>query len=127
MAVNDSSLHNPSGPVTLNVTNNDTDPNVDLLVSTVDLDPTTAGIQTTKTVAGQGASPEAIAQVAAEAERLELDSVWSWERLMRPTVPIPMGGPGGPVMDAPDDFGCVYDPIETLSYVAALFTTTIEP
>ena len=30
-----------------------------------------------------------------------------------------MGGPGGPVMDAPDDFGCVYDPIETLSYVAA--------
>jgi probable F420-dependent oxidoreductase len=70
-------------------------------------------------VAGQGASPEAIAQVAEEAERLELDSVWSWERLMRPTVPIAMGGPGGPVMDAPDDFGCVYDPIETLSYVAA--------
>ncbi|HEY7988727.1 MAG TPA: TIGR03619 family F420-dependent LLM class oxidoreductase [Lapillicoccus sp.] len=70
-------------------------------------------------VAGRGASPEAIAQVAEEAERLELDSVWAWERLMRPTVPIAMGGPGGPVMDAPEDFGCVYDPIETLSYVAA--------
>ena len=70
-------------------------------------------------IAGRGASPAAIAQVAEEAERLELDSVWSWERLMRPTVPIPMGGPGGPVMDAPDSFGCVYDPIETLSYVAA--------
>ena len=70
-------------------------------------------------VAGRGASPEAIAQVAEEAERIGLDSVWSWERLMRPTVPIAMGGEGGPVMEAPEDFGTVYDPIETLSYVAA--------
>ena len=71
-------------------------------------------------VAGPGASPEAIAQVAQEAERIGLDSVWSWERLMRPTVPIAMGGPGGPVMDAPEDFGTVYDPIDTLAYVAGL-------
>lgn len=71
-------------------------------------------------VAGRGASPEAIAQVAEEAERIGLDSVWSWERLMRPTVPIAMGGPGGPVMDAPEDFGTVYDPVETLTYVAGL-------
>ena len=70
-------------------------------------------------VAGQAASPEAIAQVAEEAERIGLDSVWSWERLMRPTVPIAMGGAGGPVMEAPEDFGLVYDPIETLTYVAA--------
>ena len=70
-------------------------------------------------VAGRGASPEAIAEVAEEAERIGLDSVWCWERLMRPTVPIAMGGPGGPVMDAPEDFGTVYDPVETLSYVAA--------
>jgi probable F420-dependent oxidoreductase len=70
-------------------------------------------------VSGRGASPEAIGQVAEEAERSGLDSVWSFERLMRPTVPIPLGGPGGPVMDAPEDFGCVYDPIEVLSYVAA--------
>ena len=70
-------------------------------------------------VAGRGASPEVIAQVAEEAERIGLDSVWSWERLMRPTVPIALGGPGGPVMDAPEDFGTVYDPVETLSYVAA--------
>jgi probable F420-dependent oxidoreductase len=70
-------------------------------------------------VAGRGASPEVIAQVAEEAERIGLDSVWSWERLMRPTVPIPLGGPDGPVMDAPEDFGTVYDPVETLSYVAA--------
>src|SRR4051812_15608141 len=70
-------------------------------------------------MAGRGASPASIAQVAEEAERIGLDSVWSWERLMRPTVPIAMGGPGGPVMDAPEDFGTVYDPIETLTYVAA--------
>ena len=38
---------------------------------------------------------------------------------MRPTVPIAMGGPGGPVMEAPKDFAAVYDPIETLTYVAA--------
>jgi probable F420-dependent oxidoreductase len=70
-------------------------------------------------LAGPTASPEAIAAVATEAERIGLDSVWSWERLMRPTVPIAMGGAGGPVMDAPEMFGSVYDPIETLSYVAA--------
>src|SRR4051794_41980501 len=70
-------------------------------------------------MAGAEASPEAIAHVAQEAERVGLDSVWSWERLLRPTVPIAMGGPGGPVMDAPEDFGTVYDPIETLTYVAA--------
>ena len=70
-------------------------------------------------VAGKGASPEAILQVAIEAERIGLDSVWSWERLMRPTVPIVLGGAGGPVMDAPEAFGIVYDPIETLAYVAA--------
>ena len=70
-------------------------------------------------VAGPTSSPESIARVAEQAEQLGLDSVWAWERLMRPTVPIAMGGPGGPVMDAPEDFGTVYDPLETLSYVAA--------
>src|SRR3954463_8702061 len=70
-------------------------------------------------MAGRGASPASIAQVAEEAERIGLDSVWSWERLMRPTVPIPLGGAGGPIMDAPEMFGIVYAPIETLGYVAA--------
>ena len=70
-------------------------------------------------VAGPGASPEVIAHVAEEAERIGLDSVWSWERLMRPTVPIAMGGASGPIMDAPEDFVTVYDPVETLIYVAA--------
>nr|WP_296069322.1 TIGR03619 family F420-dependent LLM class oxidoreductase [uncultured Actinoplanes sp.] len=70
-------------------------------------------------VAGRGASPASIAEVAEEAERVGLDSVWSWDRLMRPTAPIAMGGPGGPIMEAPEDFATVYDPIETLTYVAA--------
>jgi probable F420-dependent oxidoreductase len=70
-------------------------------------------------VAGKSASPEIILQVAVEAERIGLDSVWSWERLMRPTVPIALGGAGGVVIDAPEEFGIVYDPIETLAYVAA--------
>jgi probable F420-dependent oxidoreductase len=73
-------------------------------------------------VAGRDASPEAIAQLAQEAERVGLDSVWSWDRHLRPTVPIAMGGAGGPVMDAPETFATVYDPIEVLTYVAA--TTT---
>jgi probable F420-dependent oxidoreductase len=38
---------------------------------------------------------------------------------MRPRAPIALGGAGGPVMDAPEAFGIVYDPIETLAYVAA--------
>ncbi|MBO2453974.1 TIGR03619 family F420-dependent LLM class oxidoreductase [Actinomadura barringtoniae] len=71
-------------------------------------------------VAGADASPESIASIAQDAERLGLDSVWTWDRLMRPTVPIAMGGPGGPVMEAPEMFGSVYDPLETLSYVAAV-------
>jgi probable F420-dependent oxidoreductase len=73
-------------------------------------------------LAGRGASAETIAKVAEEAERIGLDSLWTWERLMRPTVPIAMGGAGGPVMEAPEDFGVVYDPIETLAYVAARTT-----
>lgn len=61
-------------------------------------------------VAGKGASSSIILQVAVEAERIGLDSVWSWERLMRPGAPIALGGAGGPVMDAPEAFGIVYDP-----------------
>ena len=38
---------------------------------------------------------------------------------MRPTVPIALGGAGGPVMDAPKALGIVYNPIETLAYGAA--------
>lgn len=71
-------------------------------------------------LSGTEASPDAITAVAREAERQGLDSVWAWERQLRPTVPIPMGGPGGPVMDAPEMFGLVYDPLEVLAHVAAV-------
>ncbi|GAA2586026.1 TIGR03619 family F420-dependent LLM class oxidoreductase [Actinomadura fulvescens] len=71
---------------------------------------------------GNDTSPEVIAHTAEEAERIGLDSVWTWERLLRPTVPIAMGGPGGPVMDPPEAFGSVYDALDTLAYVAARTT-----
>jgi probable F420-dependent oxidoreductase len=74
-------------------------------------------------VAGREVSPERITQVAREVERLGLDSVWTWERLLRPTEPIAMGGAGGPVMEPPEQFGRVFDPLETLAYVAATTST----
>jgi CshA-type fibril repeat protein len=54
VALNDSSLANPPGPVTLNVTANDVDPNDDIDPSTVDLNPALAGQQTTLIIPGQG-------------------------------------------------------------------------
>ncbi|GAA1593367.1 LLM class F420-dependent oxidoreductase [Actinomadura kijaniata] len=69
--------------------------------------------------AGEGAAPEAIVRVAEEAEAAGLGSVWTFERLLRPTVPIAMGGEGGPVMEPPEAFGNVYDPLEVLGHVAA--------
>lgn len=76
-------------------------------------------------ISGASASPEAIARIAETAEGAGLDAVWTYDRLLRPTEPIPMGGPGGPVMTPPPDWSVVYDPIETLTYVAAR-TSTID-
>ena len=45
--------------------------------------------------------------MAEEAERAGLGSVWTYERLLRPTVPIAMGGEGGPAMDPPQGFACL--------------------
>ena len=70
-------------------------------------------------VAGRGISAAAIAEVAQGAERMGLGSVWTYERLLRPTEDIEMGGPGGPVMTPPPDWADIYDPIEALTYVAA--------
>ena len=74
-------------------------------------------------VADRDVSPQRITEVAREAERLGLDSVWVWERLLRPTEPIAMGGAGGPVMEAPEQFGRVFDPLDALAYVAATTST----
>ncbi len=54
VAVDDILRHNPVGLVTLAVALNDTDPNGDLLVGSVDLDPTMPGQQATRTTAGEG-------------------------------------------------------------------------
>jgi probable F420-dependent oxidoreductase len=72
---------------------------------------------------GAAASPEAISRIAEAAEGAGLDAVWTYDRLLRPTGPIPMGGPGGPVMSPPPDWSVVYDPVETLTYAAARTST----
>ncbi len=62
VAVDDASLGNPAGPVTLNVIDGtasagnvaDSDPDGTLDLATVDLDPTAAGVQSSLTVAGEG-------------------------------------------------------------------------
>src|SRR5918999_2879881 len=66
---------------------------------------------------GATASPEAILRVAVEAERMGLASVWTFERLLRPTQPISSGD--GPPFMVPEYYAPVYEPIETLAYVAA--------
>jgi probable F420-dependent oxidoreductase len=67
---------------------------------------------------GPLASPSTIARVAQEAERLGYASLWTYERLLRPVVDVPQ--PGGPPRPVPETYRLVYEPLETLSYVAAL-------
>lgn len=57
---------------------------------------------------GKFTSPQAIAYAAEEAERLGYATVWVLERLLRP-----VGG------SMPGSYANVYDPMETLAYVAA--------
>lgn len=57
---------------------------------------------------GRLASPENILHAAEEAERMGCATVWVLERLLRP-----VGG------GMPDSYANVYDPMETLSFVAA--------
>jgi probable F420-dependent oxidoreductase len=67
---------------------------------------------------GALASPANIAAVAQEVERLGYDSLWTYERLLRPIEPVAQfGGPPAPV---PAGYRMVFEPLETLSYVSAL-------
>jgi len=68
--------------------------------------------------AGVDVSPESIAKVAESAERIGLASVWTFERLMYPVGGALAIGGGDPV-PLPDGYGSVWDPIETLAYLAA--------
>ncbi|GCE30067.1 LLM class F420-dependent oxidoreductase [Dictyobacter alpinus] len=67
---------------------------------------------------GHSVSPHNIVLIAQEAERLGFDSVWTYEHLLRPTRPIP-GVLGGEPMLQSHLYGTCYDPLETLTYVAA--------
>jgi len=66
---------------------------------------------------GKFASPETITYVAEEAERRGYATVWVLERLLRPTNPRPSPERPSPAM--PESYANVYDPLETLAYVAA--------
>ena len=68
--------------------------------------------------AGPLASPAAIVRVAREAESLGYDAVWTFERLLRPIAD--MTHPDGRTGPLPDEYRVVYEPMETLSYVAAV-------
>ena len=65
---------------------------------------------------GDETSPTLITQMAQEAERLDYASLWVGERLLRPRHFVPYGHPSNPM---PHYFTSIYDPLETLSYIAA--------
>ena len=67
---------------------------------------------------GQDASRENIIQMAKEAENEGFDSLWVWERLMWPLKPQ-TAYPRTPDGSHPIDFQNVFDPLETLIFVAA--------
>jgi probable F420-dependent oxidoreductase len=66
------------------------------------------------------ASPEAVLTFAQKAELLGYDSVWALERLLRPTHPANAPWAG---FEMPEYYGTVYDPLQTLMYVAANTTS----
>ncbi len=70
---------------------------------------------------GPAASPEAMVKVAKRAEELDYDSVWVTERLLYPTQPQTpyVGTPDGSL---PDVYKIAFDPLESLTYVAAQTT-----
>lgn len=70
---------------------------------------------------GATANAANIRLVAQEAEKLGLSSVWVLERLLRPTKPLqPYSG----YMDPwPSAFANVYDPVDTLAFVAGITST----
>ena len=67
---------------------------------------------------GPLASAKNIARVAQESERLGYAALWTYERLLRPLAPVPQFG--GPPQPAPESYRLVYEPLETLSFVAGL-------
>src|SRR4051812_37741662 len=66
---------------------------------------------------GPLAAPGAIVQTAEAAERLGYAAVWTYERLLYALGDIDQGQ--GPPRPLPETYKMVYEPIETLAYVAA--------
>jgi probable F420-dependent oxidoreductase len=64
------------------------------------------------------ATPENIGRYAQEAERLGYAALWTYERLLRPLAEVSQGG--GPPQPVPEVYRLTYEPLETLSDVAAL-------
>src|SRR6266849_2175816 len=63
------------------------------------------------------ASAESIVRIAREAELLGYSSLWTYERLLYPIAGITR--PDGSTQQLPEPYQSVYEPIETLGYVAA--------
>jgi probable F420-dependent oxidoreductase len=66
---------------------------------------------------GRYASREAIRSVATRAEALGFDGLWVLERLLRPTFPIPQFGQ---LAHMSEHYAVSYDPIDTLTFAAAI-------
>src|SRR5689334_8886528 len=69
--------------------------------------------------AGPQTSPETIVKVAKEAERLGYKALWTFERLLRPVDKVVLWTGGEPQL-LPEFYGSTYEPLETLSHVAAV-------
>ncbi|WP_433376672.1 TIGR03619 family F420-dependent LLM class oxidoreductase [Actinoplanes sp. CA-142083] len=69
--------------------------------------------------AGPQTSPDTIIRVAKEAERLGFSALWTFERLLRPIDKVVLWTGGEPQM-LPDFYASAYEPLETLSYIAAV-------
>lgn len=69
--------------------------------------------------AGPQTSPETIVKVAKEAERLGYTALWTFERLLRPIDKVVLWTGGEPEM-LPEFYGSTYEPLETLSHIAAV-------
>lgn len=67
---------------------------------------------------GPLASPTNITRMARAAERLGYSSVWTYERLLRPLAEVQMRRGGHQILG--EGYRVCYDPLETLSYVAAV-------
>jgi probable F420-dependent oxidoreductase len=66
---------------------------------------------------GASITPALLVRMAQEAEQLGFASLWAGERLLRPRRYVPFGYPPAAM---PDFFTCCFDPLETLTYVAAV-------